>query len=105
MRSSTSTDYPPPAPSLPVVDEADRDQDGVINEEEFFRVMRKRGNTPLDVRGREGGREGGREAVSLRKGVRTAFIIPPSSSPLSCPPLLHYFSLIFVSVCWTPTGH
>ncbi|GAB5035215.1 caltractin [Nannochloropsis oceanica] len=31
-----------------MIDEADRDQDGVINEEEFYRVMRKRGNTPLD---------------------------------------------------------
>ena len=29
------------------VDEADRDGDGVINEEEFYRVMRKREN-PLD---------------------------------------------------------
>ena len=31
-----------------MIDEADRDQDGVINEEEFYRVMRKRGNNPLD---------------------------------------------------------
>ena len=30
-----------------VVDEADRDGDGVINEDEFYRVMRKREN-PLD---------------------------------------------------------
>ena len=30
-----------------MVDEADRDGDGVINEEEFYRVMRKREN-PLD---------------------------------------------------------
>jgi len=31
-----------------MIDEADRDGDGVINDEEFFRVMRKRGNNPLD---------------------------------------------------------
>ena len=30
-----------------MIDEADRDGDGVINEEEFYRVMRKREN-PLD---------------------------------------------------------
>jgi Ca2+-binding EF-hand superfamily protein len=28
-------------------DEADRDGDGVINEEEFFRVMKRRGTNPL----------------------------------------------------------
>lgn len=31
-----------------MVDEADRDGDGVINEEEFYRVMKKRGDNPLD---------------------------------------------------------
>jgi len=31
-----------------MIDEADRDQDGKINAEEFFRVMKKRGDNPLD---------------------------------------------------------
>ncbi|KAJ1459351.1 hypothetical protein M885DRAFT_511254 [Pelagophyceae sp. CCMP2097] len=31
-----------------MVDEADRDGDGLINEDEFFRVMKKRGENPLD---------------------------------------------------------
>ena len=32
-----------------MIDEADRDGDGLINEDEFFRVMKKRGDNPLDV--------------------------------------------------------
>jgi centrin-1 len=31
-----------------MIDEADRDGDGLINPEEFYRVMRKRGDNPLD---------------------------------------------------------
>jgi len=85
-------------------DEADRDQDGVINEEEFFRVMRKRGNAPLDVSPKEGGREGGRESrvwvadsensserkgekyqrsyfVSFENNYDSSFSIPSPSSP------------------------
>jgi centrin-1 len=31
-----------------MIDEADRDQDGKINMEEFYRVMKKRGENPLD---------------------------------------------------------
>ena len=31
-----------------MIDEADRDGDGLINEEEFYRVMKKRGDNPLD---------------------------------------------------------
>jgi centrin-1 len=31
-----------------MIDEADRDGDGVINEDEFYRVMKKRGTNPLD---------------------------------------------------------
>ena len=31
-----------------MIDEADRDGDGMINEDEFFRVMKKRGENPLD---------------------------------------------------------
>ncbi|KAH8066273.1 Ca2-binding protein [Aureococcus anophagefferens] len=31
-----------------MIDEADRDGDGMINEDEFFRVMKKRGDNPLD---------------------------------------------------------
>ena len=31
-----------------MIDEADRDGDGLINEDEFFRVMKKRGDNPLD---------------------------------------------------------
>jgi centrin-1 len=31
-----------------MIEEADRDGDGLINPEEFYRVMRKRGNNPLD---------------------------------------------------------
>lgn len=31
-----------------MIDEADRDGDGFINEEEFFRVMKKRSGNPLD---------------------------------------------------------
>ncbi|KAL3674584.1 hypothetical protein V7S43_000531 [Phytophthora oleae] len=31
-----------------MIDEADRDGDGLINEEEFFRVMKKRTGNPLD---------------------------------------------------------
>mmetsp|Transcript_50318 Transcript_50318/g.110053 ORF Transcript_50318/g.110053 Transcript_50318/m.110053 type:complete len:183 (+) Transcript_50318:56-604(+) len=31
-----------------MIDEADRDGDGLINSEDFYRVMRKRGNNPLD---------------------------------------------------------
>jgi centrin-1 len=31
-----------------MIDEADRDNDGKINAEEFFRVMKKRGDNPLD---------------------------------------------------------
>ncbi|TMW64832.1 hypothetical protein Poli38472_008999 [Pythium oligandrum] len=31
-----------------MIDEADRDGDGLINEEEFFRVMKKRSGNPLD---------------------------------------------------------
>ena len=31
-----------------MIDEADRDGDGLINEEEFYRVMKKRGTNPLD---------------------------------------------------------
>lgn len=31
-----------------MIDEADRDNDGKINAEEFFRVMKKRGENPLD---------------------------------------------------------
>ena len=31
-----------------MIDEADRDGDNAINEDEFFRVMKKRGDNPLD---------------------------------------------------------
>ena len=31
-----------------MIDEADRDGDAMINEEEFYRVMKKRGDNPLD---------------------------------------------------------
>jgi Ca2+-binding EF-hand superfamily protein len=31
-----------------MIEEADRDADGLINFDEFYRVMRKRGNNPLD---------------------------------------------------------
>ena len=31
-----------------MIDEADRDGDGMINDEEFYRVMKKRGDNPLD---------------------------------------------------------
>eukprot|EP00954_Amorphochlora_amoebiformis_P027848 1388324-Amorphochlora_amoeboformis.AAC.1 len=31
-----------------MIDEADRDQDGQISPDEFYRVMKKRGNNPLD---------------------------------------------------------
>jgi Ca2+-binding EF-hand superfamily protein len=31
-----------------MIDEADRDNDGKINGDEFLRVMRKRGDNPLD---------------------------------------------------------
>ncbi|CAD7946054.1 unnamed protein product [Amoebophrya sp. A25] len=31
-----------------MIDEADRDGDGLINPDEFYRVMRKRGDNPLD---------------------------------------------------------
>ena len=31
-----------------MIEEADRDGDGLINFDEFYRVMRKRGNNPLD---------------------------------------------------------
>eukprot|EP00622_Pseudochattonella_farcimen_P000091 FR734515.1.p1 GENE.FR734515.1~~FR734515.1.p1 ORF type:complete len:109 (+),score=30.05 FR734515.1:48-329(+) len=31
-----------------MIDEADRDGDAAINEEEFYRVMKKRGDNPLD---------------------------------------------------------
>jgi centrin-1 len=31
-----------------MIDEADRDGDGLINEDEFYRVMKKRGENPLD---------------------------------------------------------
>ena len=31
-----------------MIDEADRDGDGLINTDEFYRVMRKRGDNPLD---------------------------------------------------------
>ena len=31
-----------------MIDEADRDGDGLINEDEFYRVMKKRGDNPLD---------------------------------------------------------
>ena len=31
-----------------MIEEADRDGNGVINPDEFFRVMRKRGDNPLD---------------------------------------------------------
>ena len=31
-----------------MVEEADRDGDGLINFDEFYRVMKKRGNNPLD---------------------------------------------------------
>eukprot|EP00397_Hematodinium_sp_SG-2012_P052913 GEMP01062858.1.p2 GENE.GEMP01062858.1~~GEMP01062858.1.p2 ORF type:complete len:182 (+),score=61.91 GEMP01062858.1:73-618(+) len=31
-----------------MIDEADKDGDGLINHEEFYRVMRKRGDNPLD---------------------------------------------------------
>lgn len=31
-----------------MIDEADRDGDGLINEDEFFRVMKKRSGNPLD---------------------------------------------------------
>jgi Ca2+-binding EF-hand superfamily protein len=31
-----------------MIDEADRDQDGKINIDEFYRVMKKRGENPLD---------------------------------------------------------
>merc|ERR1719321_1795889 len=31
-----------------MIEEADRDGDGLINPDEFYRVMRKRGNNPLD---------------------------------------------------------
>ena len=34
--------------SQEMVEEADRNNDGVIDKEEFFRVMRKRGDDPLD---------------------------------------------------------
>ena len=32
-----------------MIDEADRDGDNAINEDEFFRVMKKRGDNPLDA--------------------------------------------------------
>jgi centrin-1 len=31
-----------------MIDEADRTGEGAINQEDFFRVMKKRGNDPLD---------------------------------------------------------
>ena len=31
-----------------MIEEADRDGDGMINAEEFFRVMKKRSDNPLD---------------------------------------------------------
>merc|ERR1711976_679664 len=31
-----------------IIEEADRDGDGLINPDEFYRVMRKRGRNPLD---------------------------------------------------------
>ena len=31
-----------------MIDEADRDNDGQISPEEFYRIMKKRGNNPLD---------------------------------------------------------
>ena len=31
-----------------MIDEADRDGDGLINQDEFFKVMKKRGDNPLD---------------------------------------------------------
>jgi Ca2+-binding EF-hand superfamily protein len=31
-----------------MIDEADRDNDGKINSQEFLRVMKKRGDNPLD---------------------------------------------------------
>ncbi len=31
-----------------MIDEADRSGEGAINKEDFFRVMKKRGNDPLD---------------------------------------------------------
>ena len=31
-----------------MIEEADRDGDGLINEDEFYRVMKKRGSNPLD---------------------------------------------------------
>ena len=31
-----------------MIDEADRDGDGLISQDEFFRVMKKRGDNPLD---------------------------------------------------------
>ena len=34
--------------SQEMVEEADRNNDGVVDKEEFFRVMRKRGDDPLD---------------------------------------------------------
>ena len=34
--------------SQEMVEEADRNNDGVVDKEEFFRVMRRRGDDPLD---------------------------------------------------------
>ena len=34
--------------SQEMVEEADRNNDGVVDKEEFFRVMRKRADDPLD---------------------------------------------------------
>lgn len=31
-----------------MIEEADRDHDGMINQDEFYRVMKKRGDNPLD---------------------------------------------------------
>jgi Ca2+-binding EF-hand superfamily protein len=31
-----------------MIEEADRDGDGLINTDEFYRVMKKRGENPLD---------------------------------------------------------
>lgn len=31
-----------------MIDQADRDGDGEINPEEFYRIMKKRGDNPLD---------------------------------------------------------
>jgi centrin-1 len=31
-----------------MIDEADRDNDGKINQKEFLRIMKKRGDNPLD---------------------------------------------------------